>query len=148
MAKPRLLLLDEPSLGLAPLVVRDIFQTIEAISKNPCARCGTYQLEKQYVGSGCCSEKCYSWHQAIKEPALSVLRAAVPVHLENLQEQAIDLQVNDQVLVRGTQMSVDGKRWIETPLGLRAAVDQGWFTQVSGPKEEDWDDIMDRMFGE
>jgi branched-chain amino acid transport system ATP-binding protein len=34
MAKPRLLLLDEPSLGLAPLVVRDIFQTIEAISKD------------------------------------------------------------------------------------------------------------------
>ena len=33
MARPRLLLLDEPSLGLAPLVVRDIFLTIETISK-------------------------------------------------------------------------------------------------------------------
>lgn len=31
MAKPRLLMLDEPSLGLAPLVVRDIFQTITAL---------------------------------------------------------------------------------------------------------------------
>jgi branched-chain amino acid transport system ATP-binding protein len=31
MSKPRLLLLDEPSLGLAPLVVRDIFSTIAAL---------------------------------------------------------------------------------------------------------------------
>jgi branched-chain amino acid transport system ATP-binding protein len=28
MSRPRLLLLDEPSLGLAPLVVREIFQVI------------------------------------------------------------------------------------------------------------------------
>ena len=33
MAKPRLLLLDEPSLGLAPLVVKQIFQIIEKINK-------------------------------------------------------------------------------------------------------------------
>jgi branched-chain amino acid transport system ATP-binding protein len=32
MAKPRYLLLDEPSLGLAPMVVRDIFETIKTIS--------------------------------------------------------------------------------------------------------------------
>ena len=31
MARPRLLLLDEPSLGLAPLVMRDIFRTIETL---------------------------------------------------------------------------------------------------------------------
>ncbi|MEO5669134.1 MAG: ATP-binding cassette domain-containing protein, partial [Ramlibacter sp.] len=29
MSRPRLLMLDEPSLGLAPLVVREIFRTIE-----------------------------------------------------------------------------------------------------------------------
>jgi branched-chain amino acid transport system ATP-binding protein len=29
MARPRLLLLDEPSLGLAPLVVREIFGALE-----------------------------------------------------------------------------------------------------------------------
>ncbi len=33
MAKPRLLLLDEPSLGLAPMLVREIFRIIEAINK-------------------------------------------------------------------------------------------------------------------
>lgn len=33
MAKPRLMLLDEPSLGLAPLLVRDIFKIIERINK-------------------------------------------------------------------------------------------------------------------
>ena len=33
MSEPRLLLLDEPSLGLAPLLVRNIFQTIRAINE-------------------------------------------------------------------------------------------------------------------
>lgn len=32
MARPRLLLLDEPSMGLAPLMVQKIYQTIEAIA--------------------------------------------------------------------------------------------------------------------
>jgi branched-chain amino acid transport system ATP-binding protein len=31
MSRPRLLMLDEPSLGLAPLVVREIFLTIESL---------------------------------------------------------------------------------------------------------------------
>lgn len=34
MAKPRLLMLDEPSLGLAPLVVREIFHIIAALKAN------------------------------------------------------------------------------------------------------------------
>ena len=34
MAKPRLLLLDEPSLGLAPILVREIFEIIRAINKS------------------------------------------------------------------------------------------------------------------
>jgi branched-chain amino acid transport system ATP-binding protein len=33
MAKPRLLLLDEPSLGIAPLLVKAIYQSIDAINK-------------------------------------------------------------------------------------------------------------------
>ncbi len=33
MAKPRLLLLDEPSMGLAPLVVREIFRTLQDLNQ-------------------------------------------------------------------------------------------------------------------
>jgi len=33
MARPRLLLLDEPSLGLAPLLVREIFEIVKAINE-------------------------------------------------------------------------------------------------------------------
>ena len=33
MAKPRLLLLDEPSMGLAPIVVQDIFSTIRKLNR-------------------------------------------------------------------------------------------------------------------
>ena len=33
MARPRLLLLDEPSMGLAPLVVREIFKTLRALNQ-------------------------------------------------------------------------------------------------------------------
>jgi branched-chain amino acid transport system ATP-binding protein len=34
MARPRLLLLDEPSMGLAPMVTREIFEIIQAINKS------------------------------------------------------------------------------------------------------------------
>ena len=33
MAKPKLLLLDEPSMGLAPMVAQEIFQVIENLSR-------------------------------------------------------------------------------------------------------------------
>jgi branched-chain amino acid transport system ATP-binding protein len=33
MSRPRLLLLDEPSLGLAPLIVKQIFQVIKEINE-------------------------------------------------------------------------------------------------------------------
>ena len=32
MARPKLFLLDEPSMGLAPLVVQDIFKTVKEIN--------------------------------------------------------------------------------------------------------------------
>ena len=34
MAKPRLLLLDEPSMGLAPVLVREIFRTLSELNSN------------------------------------------------------------------------------------------------------------------
>jgi branched-chain amino acid transport system ATP-binding protein len=33
MSQPRLLLLDEPSLGLAPMIVKQIFKVIEDINR-------------------------------------------------------------------------------------------------------------------
>lgn len=33
MVSPKLLLLDEPSLGLAPLLVREIFRTIAEVNR-------------------------------------------------------------------------------------------------------------------
>ena len=33
MSKPKLLMLDEPSMGLAPIVVQEIFETIERLNK-------------------------------------------------------------------------------------------------------------------
>lgn len=32
MARPKLLMLDEPSLGLAPILIKDIFQTVRKIA--------------------------------------------------------------------------------------------------------------------
>jgi branched-chain amino acid transport system ATP-binding protein len=37
MSRPKLLLLDEPSLGLAPIIISQIFQIIETIRKSGCA---------------------------------------------------------------------------------------------------------------
>ena len=34
MLRPRLLLLDEPSFGLAPLIVADIFRILRAINRD------------------------------------------------------------------------------------------------------------------
>jgi branched-chain amino acid transport system ATP-binding protein len=34
MAKPRVLLLDEPSMGLAPIVVQEIFRTLVSINRS------------------------------------------------------------------------------------------------------------------
>jgi branched-chain amino acid transport system ATP-binding protein len=33
MGRPKLLLLDEPSLGLAPLVVKQVFEAVQTINK-------------------------------------------------------------------------------------------------------------------
>ena len=33
MSRPKLLLLDEPSMGLAPLIVQKVFETIQAVAR-------------------------------------------------------------------------------------------------------------------
>ncbi|QGZ65771.1 ATP-binding cassette domain-containing protein [Paraburkholderia acidisoli] len=50
MSQPRLLLLDEPSLGLAPLVIRDIFQAIRDLREEGLTILLVEQMAKQALG--------------------------------------------------------------------------------------------------
>lgn len=56
MARPRLLILDEPSLGLAPLIVEEIYRTIEALHER-----GTTVLlvEQNAMGALAIAERAY-----------------------------------------------------------------------------------------
>ncbi|MFZ5968124.1 MAG: ABC transporter ATP-binding protein [Bacillota bacterium] len=50
MASPKLLILDEPSLGLAPLIVKDIFRIIQEINKEGTTILLVEQNAKQALG--------------------------------------------------------------------------------------------------
>ncbi|MFM0616317.1 ABC transporter ATP-binding protein [Paraburkholderia nemoris] len=50
MSEPRLLLLDEPSLGLAPLVIRDIFDAIRGLRDSGLTILLVEQMAKQALG--------------------------------------------------------------------------------------------------
>jgi branched-chain amino acid transport system ATP-binding protein len=50
MSQPRMLLLDEPSLGLAPLVIRDIFDAIRNLRKEGLTILLVEQMAKQALG--------------------------------------------------------------------------------------------------
>ena len=52
MARPKILLLDEPSLGLAPLVVKEIFAIIEMINKSGTTVLLVEQNAKMALGLG------------------------------------------------------------------------------------------------
>ena len=50
MSDPRLLLLDEPSLGLAPLIIRDIFNAIRELRQDGLTILLVEQMAKQALG--------------------------------------------------------------------------------------------------
>lgn len=50
MSKPRMLLLDEPSLGLAPLIVKDIFTAIRQLRESGLTILLVEQMAKQALG--------------------------------------------------------------------------------------------------
>ena len=56
MAAPRLLLLDEPSLGLAPLVVQEIFHIIQELRKEGRT---IFLVEQNAVGALAISDRAY-----------------------------------------------------------------------------------------
>jgi branched-chain amino acid transport system ATP-binding protein len=50
MSEPKLLLLDEPSLGLAPLIIRDIFNTIRTLRETGLTILLVEQMANQALG--------------------------------------------------------------------------------------------------
>ena len=38
MARPRLILMDEPSMGLSPMLVNEVFSTVRPVCDGPCSR--------------------------------------------------------------------------------------------------------------
>jgi branched-chain amino acid transport system ATP-binding protein len=56
MAKPRLLVLDEPSLGLAPLIVEEIYRTIEALNERGVT---VLLVEQNAMGALAVAERAY-----------------------------------------------------------------------------------------
>ena len=50
MSEPRLLLLDEPSLGLAPLIIKDIFDAIRQLRESGLTILLVEQMAKQALG--------------------------------------------------------------------------------------------------
>jgi branched-chain amino acid transport system ATP-binding protein len=50
MSNPRLLLLDEPSLGLAPLIIKDIFNAIRQLRQSGLTILLVEQMAKQALG--------------------------------------------------------------------------------------------------
>jgi branched-chain amino acid transport system ATP-binding protein len=50
MSEPRLLLLDEPSLGLAPLIIKDIFSAIRSLRESGLTILLVEQMAKQALG--------------------------------------------------------------------------------------------------
>lgn len=56
MAKPRLLVLDEPSLGLAPLIVEEIYRTVEALHERGAT---VLLVEQNAMGALALAERAY-----------------------------------------------------------------------------------------
>lgn len=60
------------------------FETVEVFAKNPCYMCATYQLEKDYVGSGFCSAVCYEEHEEEQESFRLCAASDDPVDMDDL----------------------------------------------------------------
>ena len=65
MAKPKLLLLDEPSLGVAPKLVQDIARSIVAINRD------------EKVSACCWSSRTRAWRCASRQRAYALTTGAV-----------------------------------------------------------------------
>ncbi|SDP37801.1 ABC transporter ATP-binding protein [Halobacillus aidingensis] len=89
MAKPKLLLLDEPSLGIAPLLVKEIFQNIKQINEEE----GMSILVVEQNANVALSIADYGY---IIEDGRSVLEAPVSELLSNQEVQEHYLGMNEE----------------------------------------------------
>ncbi|MCA0984062.1 ABC transporter ATP-binding protein [Halobacillus yeomjeoni] len=107
MAKPKLLLLDEPSLGIAPLLVKEIFQNIKQINKEE----GTSILVVEQNANVALSIADYGY---IVEDGRSVLEAPVSELMENkeVQEHYLGMSDEGRKNYREVKSYRKKKRWV------------------------------------
>ncbi|MEW6615998.1 MAG: ABC transporter ATP-binding protein [Thermodesulfobacteriota bacterium] len=103
MARPKLLLLDEPSLGLSPVLVKDIFEIIKAINREGITILLVEQNAKMALNIGN-----YGY---VLENGRIVLSDETRVLLENDDVKEFYLGVKLEESVKGYQRYKRKKRW-------------------------------------
>jgi len=103
LMRPRLLMLDEPSLGLAPLLVREIFQTVAAINRQ-----GTTILLVEQNAHMALSIAHYGY---VLESGRLVLEGAASELAENPNVQELYLGVSREPSIKGWKRYKIRRRW-------------------------------------
>jgi branched-chain amino acid transport system ATP-binding protein len=103
MARPKLLLLDEPSLGLSPVLVKDIFEIIKVINREGITILLVEQNAKMALNIGN-----YGY---VLENGRIVLSDETRVLLENDDVKEFYLGVKLEESVKGYQRYKRKKRW-------------------------------------
>lgn len=103
MARPKLLLLDEPSLGLSPVLVKDIFEIIKAINKEGITILLVEQNARMALNVGT-----YGY---VLENGRIVLSDETKVLLENDDVKEFYLGIKLEESVKGYQRYKRKKRW-------------------------------------
>lgn len=103
MARPRLLLLDEPSLGLSPPLVKEIFQIIQTIHRE-----GTAILLVEQNARIALSVASYGY---ILETGRIVLADKASALLDNEDVKEFYLGVRSELSIKGYQRYKRKKRW-------------------------------------
>ena len=103
LMRPRLLMLDEPSLGLAPLLVREIFRTIAAINET-----GTAILLVEQNAHMALSVAHYGY---VLESGRLVLEGTAQELAENPNVQELYLGVSREPSIKGWKRYKVRRRW-------------------------------------
>ncbi|MFH2013333.1 MAG: ABC transporter ATP-binding protein [Pseudomonadota bacterium] len=103
MARPKLLLLDEPSLGLSPLLVKEIFEIIKAINREGITILLVEQNARMALNTGT-----YGY---VLENGRIVMSDETKVLLENDDVKEFYLGVRLEESVKGYQRYKRKKRW-------------------------------------